>query len=230
MLYRVFFAGIVAGLIAGAILTAAESARLTPLIEAAELYEAAADRAATGDGHDRAGATAWAPAAGVERTAFTLVANLVIGAGFGLLLSGAIALRQAFAGTAPDLRAGLLWGGAGFAVFALAPALGLPPEPPGAAAASIAAREAWWLGTAAATAAGLATIAFAPHHRWRILGAVLILLPHVIGAPQPPDGASAVPASLAAQFAATSLVTAALFWAVLGGGVGWFHDRLGRRA
>ena len=49
----------------------------------------------------------------------------------------------------------------------------------------------------------------------------MIALPHLIGAPHPVSQDSAVPAVLAAQFAANSLVTAAVFWVVLGALLGW---------
>lgn len=231
MFYRVFLTGIVAGLLAGLLMTALQAAKLTPLIRTAEIYEAAATPVQTQGGHDHAALTeqpAWEPAPGLQRSLFTLLANLVIGAGFGLLLSGGFALRQAFAGTAAGAREGMLWGLAGFASFALAPALGLPPELPGSVGADIVARQAWWLATALATVAGLALLSFPRRHVWRVLGVVALVLPHLVGAPHggAPHGGGMVPAALAAQFAAASLVVAALFWVVLGGVGGWIYARL----
>jgi adenosylcobinamide kinase/adenosylcobinamide-phosphate guanylyltransferase len=52
----------------------------------------------------------------------------------------------------------MFWGLAGFAVFTLAPGLGLPPELPAMPAADLLARQVWWIGTAAATAIGLADL------------------------------------------------------------------------
>src|SRR3974390_3265881 len=40
---------------------------------------------------------------------------------------------------------GLMWGLAGFAVFTLAPGLGLPPELPGVPAAPLLSRQLWWV-------------------------------------------------------------------------------------
>ena len=58
---------------------------------------------------------------------------------------------------------------------------------------------------------------------------VLILAPHVIGAPQlAGDHASAVPANLATAFAAATLATGALFWLVVGPLFGWLNERLAR--
>jgi cobalt transporter subunit CbtA len=221
MFRRVFLAAILAGLAAGLLVTVLQTAKLSPLIAAAEVYETAAmPPTAHDDG--------WEPAAGIERMGFTLLANMLIAIGFGLLLSGGFALRQLFWGAEIDGSQGLLWGLAGFAAFALAPSFGLPPALPGSAEAYLLARQSWWIGTALATAAGIALIVFA--FRWwpRALGALAILLPHVIGAPRAPPG-GVTPAALAAEFAAASLVIAALFWLALGGLCGWFYGRLGRR-
>jgi cobalt transporter subunit CbtA len=218
---RVFLAAILAGLAAGLLVTVLQAAKLSPLIAAAEVYEAAAMPSAA---HDEA----WEPSTGIERTGFTLFANILIAVGFGLLLSGGFALRKILSGVEVGAPQGLLWGLAGFAAFALAPSLGLPPALPGSAEADLLARQSWWIGTALATAAGIALIAFA--QRWwpRAVGALAILLPHAIGAPTAPLG-GVTPATLAGEFAAASLVIAALFWLALGGLCGWFYDRLGRR-
>jgi len=219
---RIFAAGLLAGFLAGLVLSAMHWVRIDPLIAAAETYEdAAAQHGAT------AHAQAWEPE-GFERSALTFLANLVIAIGFGLLLSGAFALREAVSGKSPDAREGLLWGIGGFAAFALAPAAGLPPVPPGMLGADIFARQAWWLGTAIATAGGLALLVFPRRAAWRVLGAALILAPHLVAAPAPPPGTDAVPAALATQFVAASLVAAALFWLTLGGVGGWLYARFER--
>ena len=236
MMRRVLFAGIIAGVAAGCVVTLLQAAKLTPLILAAEVFEEAAPHshaaAEPGGAHEHAAPAtaaeaAWQPADGLERTAFTLLANIVVGAGFGLLLSGAFALREAAGGRAPDARQGVLWGLAGFAAFALAPSFGLPPELPGSHAADLPLRQAWWLATAVGTAGGLALIVFVQRIGWRIAGMVLIAAPHVVGAPQPAlHAAGTAPPELAAAFAAASLVTAALFWTVLGSLNGWLYRKL----
>jgi cobalt transporter subunit CbtA len=224
MLRRVFSAGLIAGCLAGFVMFAVHVVRIDPLIAAAEVYEDAA--AAQHPDHDMA-AHAWEPE-GWSRPAFTFLANLVIGAGFGLLLSGAFALRQAASGQGPDAREGVLWGIAGFAAFALAPAAGLPPIPPGMVVADILARQEWWLATALATAAGLALIAFARRPWGWIVAAALIVMPHLVGAPARPEGADVVPPDLVANFVAASLVGAALFWLTLGGVGGWLYAAFAR--
>lgn len=218
---RIFVAAILAGLVGGLLVTALQAAKLAPLIAAAERYETAAEPAMHGESE-------WQPAEGLERTAFTLLANIVIAVGFGLLLGAAFGLRQVLAGAETDLRQGILWGIAAFACFSLAPSLGLPPELPGSASADLFARQSWWMGTALATATGIGLLAFARRLPWRLLGIVVLLLPHLAGAPRPAVEDGVVPANLAAEFAAASLVIAAVFWIVLGGVSGWLYARLAR--
>jgi cobalt transporter subunit CbtA len=235
---RIFIAGIAAGLIAGLFVTAVQAFKIAPLIAAAEVYERAAtspsEAAAGGHQHMNMDHPAeqpeWEPGDGIERFSYTLVANILVGVAYGLFLSAGIALRTAQSGAPASMMTGVAWGIAGFAVFQLAPSFGLPPEPPGTAAAALLARQSWWLGTALATATGLALVCFARHGAVRLLGIVAIAAPHLIGAPHPPPGSGALPAEIAAEFVAASLGTAALFWLVLGSGVGWLYARLGRAA
>jgi cobalt transporter subunit CbtA len=236
VLSRILVVGLVAGLVAGAVLALAQQLKLAPLIAAAEVYEDAAAQAHdAADGHAAmpgmsAATPAWEPAAGLERLGFTLLADLVVAVGFAFVLSGGFAVRQALSGHVPSAWEGFVWGLAGFAAFALAPALGLPPEPPGMISADIYARQEWWLGTAGATIAGIGAIAFGRNWIWRGAGILLLVAPHIIGAPLRPEGTDAVPASIAAQFVAASLVTTALFWIVLGSFGGWLYARLDGRS
>ena len=120
----------------------------------------------------------------------------------------------------------MFWGLAGFAAFSLAPSLGLPPELPGAAAAGLAERQAWWLMTAALTALGLGVIAFARIAWLRPLGLVLIAVPHIVGAPQPEQHGGLASGELADAFVIAVIVTSAVFWLVLGGVSGWLFRKL----
>jgi len=135
--------------------------------------------------------------------------------GFALLLVAGFAL-SARVGHQVTARGGIVWGLAGFLAVQLAPAFGLPPELPGAAAAALEARQVWWAACVAATGAGIALIAFGRGAVAIGLAIVLIALPHLIGAPTAAH-AGVVPPELAAHFAARSLAAGALCWAVLGG-------------
>lgn len=239
ILRRILTAGLLAGVVAGIAFTAVQQVKVVPLILAAEVYEtgeAAPAHSHDGaiDAHDHAtahahDADAWSPEDGAERIAYTVLANILTGVGYGCILVAGMV----FAGRALDWRRGLLWGLAGFAAFAVAPALGLPPELPGMAAADLAGRQLWWIATALASLAGLGLIVFAPlptkGAKFRVAavtaGVALILLPHVIGAPEHAAEAGAVPAELAARFAVASLIAQAAFWAVLGAVAGYLIGR-----
>ena len=167
----------------------------------------------------------WAPANGLERTLVTTLANIVTGIGFALILVACIALS----GRPVDGRAGVIWGIAGFAVISLTPALGLPPEVPGAIAAELGARQGWWLLCVAATGVGLWMLVFRHGAFWMVAGIAMMAIPHLLGAPQPARIGGAVPPELASHFAAASLVTAAIFWCSLGWLSGTFWQRLETR-
>jgi cobalt transporter subunit CbtA len=220
MFRRIVFVAALAGLIAGLVASGLQALRLVPLIHQAEVFESAADAAKPAAREHDHGAMAWEPGEGLERVGLTIVANVLAGIGFGFLIAAGLALTGA-----ADWRRGLLWGLAGFATFLLAPSLGLPPEPPGADAAPLLDRQLWWIGTAAATAAGLGLIVF-PRRWWAALaGAVLIALPHLIGAPQP-LGPGSAPESLVQQFMIAALLGGLVFWLVLGAATGFLFKRL----
>jgi cobalt transporter subunit CbtA len=215
MLGRMLAVALAAGIVAGLAISAVQSFTTTPLILAAEAYE----EAALGD-HDHAHG-AWTPEDGLERTFFTVVANVITGAGFGLLLVAAFAVY----GKGVGARRGVLWGAAGFAVFALSPSLGLPPEVPGTAAADLAVRQVWWAFAAACTALGLGLLAFGRRAILAALGVLALVLPHAVGAPHPANIGGPVPPEIAARFVATSLAVAAVFWVLLGAATGALYRR-----
>ncbi|MCZ6743293.1 MAG: CbtA family protein [Alphaproteobacteria bacterium] len=239
MLGRVLVTGLTAGLLAGLFAAAIQISWITPIIQEAEIYESAEAPTGAPDPASRPGTSgapfvlpatqrlegdegAWAPEDGIERTLFTMLANVLTGVGFGLILVAAVTLS----GRHVDPGRGVLWGLAGFAVFALAPALGLPPELPGMVAADLGSRQTWWIGTVISTAGGLALIVFARHRLLKGLGVALLLAPHAVGAPHPGQFGGKVPGELAAEFAVASLFTAALFWTALGGIAGYFHRKI----
>lgn len=237
MFYRLFMSALVSGLLGGLVVSGVQAVTTTPLILKAETYETApppAPIAAEGHAHAQRGAAAeghshgetWAPAEGAERTFFKVLTNVIAGMGFALLIVGCFALGR----REPDAREGLLWGLAGFAVFTLAPGLGLAPELPATAAADLTARQTWWLGTVAASALGLWLLIFRPGLIGKALGVLVLIVPHAIGAPHPHVLTNAVPPELAAQFAAASIATQAVFWAGLGWLAGLTYQRFGDHA
>lgn len=237
---RIVFSAALAGLVAGVVVTLLHHFGTVALILQAEVYEKAAEAATpaanetTAAAATEAGAEAapehgdheWEPADGFERTAFTLLADIITGVGFALLLVSAFALR----GGEVDWRKGLYWGLAGFATFTLAPGLGLPPEVPGTESAPLIDRQIWWVATALATGAGLALVFLMRRAAWIVVGVLLILLPHLYGAPQPSEFRSVAPELIAHQFVVAAVLTSFVFWLVLGSLSGFFYQRLGRAA
>jgi len=126
-----------------------------------------------------------------------------------------------------SVEAGVLWGAAGFVVFTLAPGLGLPPEVPGSMAAELGARQLWWGFAVTGAALGLGLLVFASKLYWKATGVVIMVLPHVAGAPQPEAIGGAVPPELAGHFVAASIVVSAIFWVLVGGFSAAFFRRLG---
>jgi cobalt transporter subunit CbtA len=220
MFRRVFLAAILAGLAAGIVWSAVQELRVTPFILAAEVFEHQAHgRGHAGDAAPQA--EAWAPADGIERMAYTVLANLIVATAFSLALTGASLLLN----RPVTLANGAIWGLCGFLAFSLAPAAGLPPELPGIASGDLLARQIWWWLTAAMTAAGLALAASRKGGLFWPLSIVLIALPHVIGAPVAPEESSNVPAHLASGFVANALASAAIFWICLGLAQGFVNER-----
>lgn len=231
VLGRLLCAALCAGLVAGVVAVAAHQIATVPLIQQAETYERQGERQGADRAHHAAAAhdhavtatgPAWEPENGFERTAATAAADLLAALGFALLLAAGLALH----GGTVTWRDGLWWGLAGFAAFTLAPGLGLPPDIPGAAAAPLAARQAWWVTTAASTGLGLALLAFTRQAALAALAVLLILLPHLYGAPLPANNAADLaPAALAHRFVAAATAASLLFWAVLGSATGYFYRR-----
>ncbi|TIR75527.1 MAG: cobalt transporter, partial [Mesorhizobium sp.] len=84
----------------------------------------------------------------------------------------------------------------------------------------------WWISTVAATAVGLGLIAFRKSLPLAILAVVLIVAPHVVGAPQPVSFETAIPEGLHHQFVVAVTLTDLVFWLVLGAAVGVVRGRI----
>lgn len=249
---NVVFVAAIAGLVAGVVLACMQAYATVPLILKAEVYEQAGgghkhEHAAAANATDtNAMSTAapagnamssaapapaetaapaedesWAPADGFERFAFSVLANIVTGIGFALVL---VAVSE-FAGGIGNWRQGVFWGLAGFAVFTLAPGLGLPPELPAMPAADLMPRQIWWVATVVATAIGLALIAFRTSAPLTVLAVILIVAPHIVGAPQPDSFETPIPEGLHHQFVVAVTLTNLVFWLVLGAMVGVVRAR-----
>jgi cobalt transporter subunit CbtA len=227
----IVFSSIVAGFVVGALVTVIQQFGTVPLILKAEVFEKAAGhhdheaaRAAPRDrvaGHSHAedehATEGWEPRDGLERNAYTAAANVLTAIGFALLLAAIFAWRSGNTSNSLSWHEGLTWGLAGFAVFTIAPGLGLPPELPGVPAAPLLSRQIWWVLAALTTAGGLGLIFIRRSVPASIAGLILIMLPHLIGAPELEHIETNVPTSLSHQFVVAVTLTSLVFWSLLGG-------------
>lgn len=227
---RIIYCAILIGIVTGSVSSLMQVLSLDPVIFAAEGYEIEAPPGATA-GDDHAGHShdhshdAWAPADGFERTAYSLLSNVLASTGFAAIL---LALMSHFwLGRARDISwpQGLLWGLAGYLALFAAPAIGLPPEIPGVIAAPVEHRQAWWALTAFSVAIGLGLFAFAPA-KFKALGLLFLVVPYLVGAPQgsgpmfqhPDPAAVDALTDLHQQFVVISALTNLVFWLLLGSG------------
>ncbi|TNF99801.1 MAG: cobalt transporter, partial [Gammaproteobacteria bacterium] len=142
MLFRqIVFYSLLVGIVSGLVLTVIQTWQVVPIIQAAESYEeggagaveVAVIPALEQAAHVHGGEEEWAPTDGFQRTAFTLLSNVITAMGFAMITMVAmVASLNLLRGGVNrlDWRHGLIWGAAGYVVFWLAPAVGLPPEIP----------------------------------------------------------------------------------------------------
>lgn len=190
----------------------------------------AADTSSDGHDHDEGtaahdhGAAEGEAASDFTRNFWTVVFFGLIYVAYAMVLVAGFGLAQAW-GKRITAREGLLWGIAGFAVFQLAPAMGLAPELPGTVAADLTERQFWWWGTAMATGMGLATLAYGRGAVALALGVFLLGVPHAIGAPEIGGYHGVAPPEVAAAFAARVLGAALAVWALMGWVAGYLWSR-----
>ena len=119
-------------------------------------------------------------------------------------------------------RHGIIWGLAGFVAFHFAPGLTLAPEVPGVAAADVGARQVWWVATVASAGVAMWLIAFGGNLVAYVIAALLLMAPHVIGAPEPDSFTGPVPTEIGALFAARAFGIGMAAWVLLGAFCAYF--------
>lgn len=223
MTRKIFVSALVAGAVAAVVAAVLQFALVIPLLMEGELYETGAR---VHFGPNGAESPAGAPALGgdITRHGLSVAFNLVTWIGLGLVTVALMALG-ARRGMRIDAGTGAIWGLAGFAVFSLLPAAGLPPELPGTVAADTFARQLWWGATVVAAVIGVLAIAFRPGLPAMMPAAILLLAPHVAGAPQLETYLGVSPPELSALFATRVLAVSAAAWVVLGAVAGWLWSR-----
>lgn len=184
--------------------------------------------------HGRDGASAWSLANGTERIGWTWVANVLHAFSMALLVFAVMGVwRYQRGGALAALPLAGLVTAAGWLSFHLWPTLGLPAEVPGMEAASLHARQTWWLLAVGSAAAACALMGFAQRTwRWPV-AAALLALPFAVGAPhlQGDTLAGFNPQShaamelLAQQFVWATTWVALSFWLCMGVACGFAFER-----
>jgi cobalt transporter subunit CbtA len=242
--HRLIWAALGMALLVGSVQTGVQRWQAAPLILAAEDFEEqkalapevhelveAPAHATMASGHthehehEHGAAAGWEPQNGAERTAWTWVANVLHAFSMALLMLVVMGIWQLKRGSALGSRA--LAGAvaaAGWLSFDLWPTLGLPAEVPGMQAASLHARQLWWLLAVGSACSACAVAGFA-RARWRWgVAALLLAVPFLVGAPQLQGDAlagydataHAALAQLADQFVWATTWVSLSFWISLG--------------
>lgn len=213
------FAGALTGLIAGLL----QLFFVQPVLLHAELYEGGT---LVHFGAEAVSADPDLPGFDAMRDGLSVVFTMLTYTGYAMMMIAVMSIAEE-RGARIDGRTGMIWGVAGFIAFHFAPAVSLPPEVPGVAAADVAARQIWWFATVGATAVALWLIGFGKSWVPWGVAVILLLAPHVFGAPEPDTFTGPVPTELGALFAARALGVGLAAWVLLGCCAGYFWQSEG---
>ncbi len=234
---RLVIISLLAGLVGGFVLSLSQQWQVLPIIFAAEEYESSkaaevsSESASESHGdHDHGGD--WSPEDGLERTLFTVLSNVLTAIGFSLVLVTLIAISSTYFNKEISTLSGLFWGLGGFIAVFASPSFGISPELPGVSGAALEFRQEWWISTVLLTSAGLFLAhIWKSYWRWPI-SCILLVAPHIYGAPHPENLYAGFPADVAEKLAMLSdqfLVATAssnlIFWVSLGIFSGWALKR-----
>ncbi len=228
MFSRILTSALFAGAAAGLIAALLQLAFVQPVLLHAELYE-------SGElihfGGEAVSAHPDLPGmfSDLQRDALSVIFTMFIYTGYALAL---VALMSVAEGQGHEVngRTGVLWGLAGFIALHFAPGFSLAPEVPGVAAADVYDRQIWWWATAAAAAVAMWLIAFGGNIISYVIAAILLLAPHVIGAPEPDVFTGPVPTEIGALFAARAFGIGLVAWILVGAFAGYFWQSESKRA
>lgn len=234
---NILLSAIMVGLFSGLLYGLFQHFQISPIIYAAEDYEAPEQtmaQSATPDisshdhGHDNGhhhDEAAWEPSDGTERIGYTVGADIAIGIAYSIFMISLMALHNLKA-SKPQVTplSGAFWGISAMLAFFVAPAMfGLHPEVPGTEAAALENRQGWWFLCVALTAVGIAVLYYAPI-KLKLGGVILAAIPHLMGAPIPKEHgfantdpvAVAALSELTAQFYLLTGIGMAIFFILIG--------------
>lgn len=226
MFTRIVTSALFAGAAAGLLIALLQYVFVQPVLLHAELYE-------TGElvHFGAASVSAIQELAGFDplRDLLSVLFTMLTYCGYAFILVALMGVAEE-RGAIITPRSGIIWGLMGFVAAHLAPAFSLPPEVPGVAAADVLMRQYWWFATVALAAIAMWLLAF--HFTMVGIGAavVLLLLPHIVGAPQPAEFTGPVPTEIGALFAARALTVGLVAWTLLGAFGAYFWTKEGEAA
>lgn len=208
---------------AGAIISLYQAYFITPIILGSEVFEVIEPVSH----HQMEETITWAPEDGIERNSWNFTSNFLLCFAYALILLSAMSIK-----TSTNTMKGIFWGLAAYLAIFVAPALGLPPEIPGMETTQLEGRQAWWLFTVILTAISLWLIAF-QNYMYKALGIILLILPHLLGAPQPelhgftnsdPEAVAEL-TRLWHDFVLQTTIANALLWVIIGSSAGFFTKK-----
>ncbi len=221
ILTSALFAGTAAGLIAGLL----QLYFVQPVLLHAELYESGElvhfGAESTVSAHQEF--SGFDPL----RDGLSLIFAMLIYSGYAMILVALMSVAEA-RGALINGRTGIIWGLAGFFAVHFAPGFSLAPEVPGVAAADVMMRQVWWMITVVTAGIAVWLIAFGKSWASWSAAVVLLLAPHVFGAPEPEIFTGPVPTEIGAHFAARAYGVGMAAWVMLGIFAGYFWSRDGQ--
>ena len=227
MFTRILTSALFAGAAAGLVIALLQLFFVQPVLLHAELYESGKlvhfGSSSTVPAHQDVGGF------DAVRDGLSVVFTMLVYSGYAMVLV-ALMSQAEDRGATINGRTGLIWGVAGFVAVHFAPGFSLAPEVPGVAAADVGDRQIWWFATVITAALALWLGAFGKS--WSAWGAavVLLLAPHIVGAPEPAVFTGPVPTEIGAHFAARAFGVGMAAWVLLGCLAGFFWQREGAHA
>jgi cobalt transporter subunit CbtA len=218
LLTSALFAGAAAGLIAALL----QLYFVQPVLLHAELYE--------GGDLVHFGATSVVSATqdvggfDAVRDGLSIIFTMLIYCAYAMVILALMSVAES-RGVVINARTGMIWGFAGFVAVHLGPAFSLPPAVPGVGSADVTLRQIWWFATVASTAMAMGLIGFGKNWMAWAGAVILLLAPHVYGAPGPDVFTGPVPTEIGSLFAVRALGIGMTAWVILGAFSGYFWSR-----
>lgn len=218
MFTKIITTALFAGFIVGIVSAILQLIFIQPILLHAELYETGS---LTHFGENNSKKVHQKLPFDFQRNGLSILFSALIYTGYAIILVSILAYASSLSLKTDNLRS-ILFGISGFFAVQLAPAFGLPPELPGAAAAEVVPRQVWWYFCVFATIIGIWMISFGDKILYVSIGIIVILIPHLIGAPEPEFFVGPTPPELASHFASRTLALGAVSWIFLGYLSGYF--------